>query len=267
MKLFRVLAYRETGNLGDAIQTYALARLLPSPLVGVFRDNVPPTPSDSIVIVNGWLGDRPPEDRRCLFAGVHLGLHRDEQASWIARSPFRIGARDPFTQEYLAQKGILSEMIGCATMTLPRYDGPRSGVWNVDVPEWAFPGVKSLSNSILPELSWPNQWADAVRRLDLLRTAERVNTLRLHVAIPCLAFGTPVVFPKLAIPYLFEPERISLLDAIGFEYDVPFTMDLNVLANCYRGFLSQELGIPITDLNSPEMPPPLWSDPMTPSSS
>ena len=60
------------------------------------------------------------------------------------------------------------------------------------------PGAEAVSNQI-PNLDCPTQWEMAVALLDRLRRAEVVYTSRLHIALPCLAFGTPVVFPAAAL--------------------------------------------------------------------
>jgi hypothetical protein len=68
----RVLIYRGTENLGDAIQTVALSRLLDGDLLGVYRDEAGASVDDEVpFVVNGWLGDHVTvDDRNCLFAGV-----------------------------------------------------------------------------------------------------------------------------------------------------------------------------------------------------
>ena len=57
----RLLAYHGTANLGDAIQTAAISRLLGGTLRGVYWHSLAATPPQpGPFVVNGWLGDTPP---------------------------------------------------------------------------------------------------------------------------------------------------------------------------------------------------------------
>lgn len=241
---YRVLAYRGSLNLGDAIQTYAMARLLPPPLSAVYRcavgDSMDP---NSPFVVNGWLGESGSEDSNCLFAGVYIGGSIEEQIAWIARSRFLVGVRDQATARLLQSNGVQSNVVGCATMTFPRYDGPRSGTFNIDVGELSPTGAVSMSQAIPLDMDWPAQWQLAQRRLALLRTAELVYTKRLHVVLPCLAFGTPVFVPKRVIGATFQPDRLLMLEELGVEYDRPFVTDISAHAQRFKCFISEQLCI------------------------
>src|ERR1700677_1178746 len=103
--MFRVLIYRGTANLGDAIQTVALCRLLGSQCAGIYRDEAfPREMADRPFIVNGWLGYgvTPKPLDNCVFAGVHLGQHEEHYLEWL-RGGSVVGARDPYTQRLLAK--------------------------------------------------------------------------------------------------------------------------------------------------------------------
>ena len=244
---YRVLAYRGTTNLGDAVQTAAISRLLGGPLTGVYRralGGASVAAGGRRFVVNGWLGDAPPaaDSGGCLFAGVFLGRRVPEQLNWLRTSSAPVGARDPVTQALLRCAGVKCELVGCATLTLGRYDGPRAGRYSVDL---AVPGTTSLSNTLSKDVSWAAQWDMALVRLDQLRTAEIVYTSRLHVALPCLAFGTPVVVPRHVRGAVFQPARLSLLDALGFAFDRPCTLDVEPWATRYVAFLSTHLGHPV----------------------
>ena len=238
--LFRVFIHEGTGNLGDAIQTIALCRLLGSGCVGTYRDRpIPATGAEIPLVANGWLGyHRPNLTSSAVFAGVHLARHEAAFAQWIAQSPSPAGARDPYTQGLLSAFRVPSEMIGCATLTLPRYRGVRQGRMAVDA---VAPGAETFTNQI-PNLDWPAQWALAVDLLDRLRRAEVVYTSRLHVALPCLAFGTPVVFPAAAFEAAGEKQRLSLLFDLPFAFDEPVTADVGPQAAGFTAFLTRALG-------------------------
>jgi Polysaccharide pyruvyl transferase len=238
---FRVFIHQGTGNLGDAIQTIALCRLLGSGCVGVYRDRpIPEAGAEIPLVANGWLGYHRPNlaTSAAVFAGVHLARHEAAFARWIAQSPSPAGARDPYTEGLLGTFGVPSEMIGCATLTFPRYRGVRQGRLAVDANR---PDTEAFTNQI-PNLDWPTQWAMAVTLLDRLRRAEVVYTSRLHVALPCLAFGTPVVFPSAAFEAAGEKQRLSLLFDLPFAFDEPVTADVGPQAERFTSFLTRALG-------------------------
>ena len=144
-------------------------------------------------------------------------------------------------------------MIGCATLTFERYRGVRNGRYSVDAgcPD----GTVQLSNSI-GAISWTEQWNLAVGQLDLLRRAELVYTTRLHIALPCLAFGTPVIFPLQKLTNISAKERFTLLNALPFCYDEAVEADVSDIARRYVQFLENAVGA-LRPCSSPQMPLPL----------
>ncbi len=252
---YRVFAYRSGGNLGDTIQTLALAGLLPGPLEGIYRDAADCLTPGPTFVVNGYLSESTPRSSDCLFAGIHVGARGSEQLDWMKHSDYPVGARDPATVRTLKKAGIESEMIGCATLTLPKYTGARSGCVRIDDHSPECELTQAHDN-----LPWYSQCECARQRLDLLRTAELVVTTRLHVVLPCLAFGTPVMFPAAARNKIFQRDRLSLLDALGFEYDKPNVIDVGAHARRYIAFLERNLKTSIVPLHHPEDPDPFsWS--------
>ncbi len=253
---FYVFRYEDSGNLGDAIQTHALCRLLGGPCVGIDRDREMPPDLDRRVplAANGWLGYRAhQEPANVLFAGVHLARHETAFRDWMRRSPYHVGARDPYTAGLLGSLSVPHELIGCATLTFERYRGPRHGRFAIDVP--AGPTDTPLTNTIGP-LPWPEQWSLAAERLNVLRRAQLVTTSRLHVILPCLAFGTPVVFPAAAFHDAFEKQRLSLLFHLGFPFDTAVQLDVQSHAAAYVAFLEANLG-PLQRTETPPLPAPL----------
>jgi hypothetical protein len=223
------------------IQTLALTRLMP-PMKGVFRHDLASAPTDRVFVVNGFLErDTPPRaGATCLFAGVSGPYERQNlYVRWLQRSPWPVGARDPATASRLKELGINAELVGCATLTLPRYDGPRSGIYCVDHEGTGTP----ITHNILRTLPVADQWDLANALLETYRTAEAVYTSRLHVALPCLAFGTPV-WLKRADRRVF-PSRFSLLEDLGVRLETLAVADVAPWAERYRGFLQRHLGIPI----------------------
>lgn len=244
---FAIFRYQGTRNLGDAIQTIALSRLLPGALFGIDR-GTGVGPKDVPWVLNGWLGDNrlPVESGRCVFAGVFVAHHHN--LPWLARSTAPVGARDPSTCDLLTAHRIAAEMIGCATLTFPRHDGPRTGTYAVDVagaPQLPR-GVQVLSHSIGTGLPWREQWSQALHALELYRRAEIVHTRRLHVALPCLAFGTPVVIHDPG-DVMEAKRRFSLLRALGVPYGEVITMDVTPMAERYRAFLARHAKLATAD--------------------
>jgi hypothetical protein len=239
----RLLLYSASGNLGDMIQTAAMSRLLPQS-VGIFRHRVHEMWHRELpFVVNGYLNQSiAPEDANCLFAGVFVGTcggdHRKAHYEWLRRSRFPVGARDPHTEATLRAEGIEARLLGCATLTLAPYSGPRSGVYSVDVDG---PG-KRITQKIARNMTYDAQWDGAIERLTLLREAEEVHTTRLHVALPCLAMGTPVMLHAPVRGRTLEPERFSILEAFGLPFDELVTMDTSTMRRTFTDFLRQNLG-------------------------
>jgi hypothetical protein len=219
----------------------ALTRLLPR-MTGVFRHDLGTAPLDRTFVVNGFLErDVPPRaGAACLFAGVSGPYERRKSyCRWLGRSRWPVGARDPATVRRLVAGGLDAVLVGCATLTLPRFDGPRSGVLSVDCDG---PGDR-ITHDISRTLSVEGQWRRALEVLDRYRTAEAVHTSRLHVALPCLAFGTPVSIAR-PDPRVF-PERFSLLEEMGVPYGRLTLRDVTREATRYRSFLERHLGVTI----------------------
>lgn len=241
---FKVFRYFGTTNLGDAIQTIALARLLPGKLVGVDRATGIDADLATRFVVNGWLGNnRMFVASRCLFAGVHLA--QAHNLEWFAGSPWPIGARDPWTLRECQGREVPARMIGCATSTFERYSGPRSGIYSVDLARnVSMPrAALRVTHTIAADLPWPDQWALALHVLDLYRRASVVYTSRLHVALPCLAFGTPVLLPSPGPPGSDTARRFGAAQAIGLRFDEVNEFDVSGPAADYRTFLEDSLGI------------------------
>jgi polysaccharide pyruvyl transferase len=255
--MLRVLIYKDSRNLGDAIQTLALCRLLGEKCYGVYRDlPIPDKCQESPLIVNGYLGFSafPLLPRNAVIAGIHIAGRERELSNWIRSSGEMTGARDPYTQHLLESARVKSEMIGCATLTFERYRGVRSRRYSIDVSPR--PNTITLTNSIGP-IPWKEQWELAETRLQQLRTAEIVYTNRLHVILPCLAFGAPVEFPLKALSGLFEKARISLLNAINFPYDAPVELDVSSFSERYCSFLERRLNRCLRPSRTPECPLPI----------
>jgi hypothetical protein len=246
-----VFAYHGTYNLGDAIQTYALTRLLPQPIACMYRHKMHQIKRDEMVVANGYLCDEPYQNEKTLFAGIYVGGSHDSYLKWIKKSPFKVGARDPFTVKYLKDRGITSEMVGCATTTLPRYVGARSGILSID------DGRNCPVTQDCSTVNWCSQWQMAIGSLEMMKRAALVVTKRLHVALPCLAMGTPVYIDSSVESEVLAPKRFSLLLEMGFKFNEAMSIDISPFAQKYVEFLSEGIGEAVVPREFPEMPCPL----------
>jgi len=198
-----------TGNLGDDIQAVALDALLPQVDLRVDRDRVCETASwspDVFWLVAGWFDHNPlahwrERNGRCLM----IGFHAQTEKALPKRVDHPIGCRDRWTYELCRRHGVPAWRSHCVTLTLqpPEPVTLRHGVLFVDVdPKW----YEHIPADILAEREesthtirtrlwrYPKERRRVAReRLALYASALLVVTRRLHVMLPCLAFGTPVV--------------------------------------------------------------------------
>jgi len=119
-----------------------------------------------------------------------------------------IGARDTKTLQFLRENGVPAFFSACLTMTLslPTVVKRDGGVLIVDVdvetqlrgvvPDEVLDGSTFLTQKLLGDDADDNvlRFVLAFERLLLYSRARLVITNRLHVAMPCVALGTPVIF-------------------------------------------------------------------------
>ncbi len=151
------------------------------------------------------------------------------------------------TVDYARQRWLDASLIGCATLTFPRYVGKRHGVYSVDYPG---PGAR-FSHTISRQDSVSKQWGAAMDALQRYRTAEAVYTTRLHVAFPCLAFGTPVY---LANPQdAWCPGRFTVFEQLDLPYNELVTTDVSEWGQRFLDFLRTHANLSV-DQEDPKMP-------------
>ena len=239
-----------TVNIGDDIQTIAAKRFLPDNAVAVDREFVSTFTHDSKVktLISGWFMHRkgggywdlpiPPPEKSWppasildpFFISVHFTgslfptLFSDENIEYLkAHSP--IGARDLSTLESLQQRGIPSYFSGCLTLTLENHCKERNEIiYLVDLDEKTVAYIQSrvlsptivLSHGkpVLQMLSPEHRLKYAEYILDLYRKAKCVVTTRLHAAMPCLAFETPVLLLDCVDPGCIDLRFTGLLELL-----------------------------------------------------
>jgi len=232
--MIAALKYTNTTNLGDDIQTLAASSWLPKIDTYLDRDFLREELNEnnkiSKLILNGWFTHNPEgfypltSDVKPLLISMHFAdksafgtnghnlLFKDGRLkSWlIEHGP--VGCRDTSTQDLLLSNGVPAYFSGCLTTTLKiSLDVVRNQdlVCAVDVslPEFFKQkfNIKYLTHRV------PNTLSDTSRRelakdfLSLYQSSRLVITSRFHVALPCLAYGTPVIF----IPYRQDDPRFT----------------------------------------------------------
>ena len=232
---FGVLAHKTTMNLGDDIQSYAAACLLPSVEVMVDREALNSFVTEDGkpvgLIMSAWYmwkkWNWPPSK---YIVPLMVGFHHFERSSikkglplmrehlngiggrWMSDySP--IGCRDTKTTELLTELGIDSYFSGCITLTLPKQSitaDAKTYICLVDVTDQVKSYIKKKltgTEIMIRELShvcdyrkstatWEQRSDIVEKRLQVYQNALCVITPRLHVALPCLAMETPVLLLK-----------------------------------------------------------------------
>lgn len=217
-----------THNIGDDIQSIAVTRFLPKNAVAVDREFINEFTYNSKVktVVSGWflhqagaywdlsrsppLRSWPPSSHiDPFFISIHFTgtflptVFSGENIDYLRKhSP--IGARDLFTLNELQKRGIPSYFSGCLTLTLENSCTKRNDIiYLVDLDQETIDFITARTSSpivvlthghsILQHLGTEHRLKYAQHYLNLYRSCKCVVTTRLHAAMPCLAFKTPVL--------------------------------------------------------------------------
>ncbi|BAM02230.1 polysaccharide pyruvyl transferase family protein [Phycisphaera mikurensis] len=232
MPRYGLLTY-ETANLGDDVQSLAARQYLPRVDELVNRDALGRSAEGDplTMIMNGWWlqnhADWPPPERISpLYVAFHAAKHARKSLTSEAslnhlRAHAPVGCRDQKTLELLEGCGVEAYKSACLTLTLRRPDpgASRRGTVFCDpfghdvkyrfhrkgeakYEAWLkqlgrgrnFDDATHLTNEIDPTMPAERRYALAEEHLARFANAELVVTCRIHCALPCLAFGTPVLF-------------------------------------------------------------------------
>jgi hypothetical protein len=221
MQRFALLCYN-TLNLGDEIQSIAASQFLPRIDDFIDRENTPayrsPDGNPVKLIMNGWYADwpaswPPSRDIAPLLISMHItrtkcisgAIPAEIMLQGAGLSYFRnrqpIGARDLDTLDLLQSRGLNAYLSACLCLTLKRPNvatNPGHLLMN-DVPAAVEEMVRKRAPSaetvsqITFETDRASRFGIALELLHKYAAASLVITSRLHCAMPCLAFGTPVV--------------------------------------------------------------------------
>lgn len=242
-----MLKYDYTRNLGDQIQSIAANKFIPHIDYFIDREELNNFYSDEKVktILNAWYfhfnSTWPPSDSiEPLLISVHINLNNEnvvktflsEESKDYLRQHGPVGARDQSTFNFFKENNVDSYFSGCLTLTLDKNPKIKNQDYIVtsDVPEEIITFLKSKTNKKIynvtqmaplnieklqePQISIYNskeKFILANSLLDLYQGASCVITNRLHVALPCLAFNTPVL---LINNYEYDVDRFSGLESL-----------------------------------------------------
>lgn len=212
-----VLAYPNSNNLGDYIQSIAATYCLEASPVKINREqlhtyNGPPVG----LIMNGWFMEQPrhwppAQNITPLFISFHLNptakhhMLQDEGIEYLKRHQ-PIGCRDIYTQRLLERLGIKAYFSACLSLTLKReYFVPqnteRRGILVISVLDRLLPkfrcgesvNTKNLYHDLVQIAKYPrkaNQYSSAAKRLEaflslqsepIIRQSQIVDTKSISV--------------------------------------------------------------------------------------
>lgn len=208
-----------TNNVGDDVQNLAAERFLPRIDALAQKDRLSQfQPNQKTkLIMNGWWTYRP---RRLvpgpnvdpLLVSMHFckGCHQEVANGRIRDFLLKhgpVGCRDEATRKFLEGVGIPAYFSGCLTLTLQRNPAiePNGYVVCVGLNDDLYKVVKKRTSRktmsiqrYVPMLYSQDTRMDIARAfLALYQGAHCVVTRMLHVALPCLALGTPCLFVDL----------------------------------------------------------------------
>ena len=226
---YGVVAYPNSINIGDDVQCLAAMTHLKQVDYFINRDTINEKVTNDKVklICNGWFSETPenwpPADNiDPLFISFHVTNEHNSNKK-IVNSKFYdyykkhepIGCRDYDTVDLFESIGIKAYFSGCLTLTLKNeYDYRTDDIYLVDpfykykitpkylrkaydtlVPEDYKKDVSIITHNDLLSMRTVEERLKRARGiLKKYATAKMVITSRIHVALPCLAMGTPVYF-------------------------------------------------------------------------
>lgn len=226
-------SFLEYGNLGDCIQNIAVEQIYEklgiasSELLQINRDDLPSyNGAECKLIMQAWFGNTNGTFPMLwsakispIFLGMHISNNNNTRQIFVKQKVYErmqqlhnIGCRDRNTRDFLLSHGVDAYFSGCMTLTFDkRHNKIKNGkIFVVDLQPKAArrlpKRIKSKSDFSITHLYKFNkhpitkQEARAFEQhardiLDRYKNeAKLVITSRIHVAMPCVAMGIPVVF-------------------------------------------------------------------------
>lgn len=235
---YGIMYYKNTDNIGDDIQTYTAIKFLPHIDYYIDREDlncfIPKEKEYVSMIMNGWFMHNkaawPPSPYiNPLLISMHFtclekidvgekylqGLGGDYL---INHQP--IGCRDIETRKRLTKNNIENYFSGCMTLTIKPFENieKQDYICLVDLDEKSAKIVKENTNREIREIThdvnpeeiskktFEERMKDVEELLKTYQASHLVLTNRLHVALPCIALGTPVI---LVHKENFEEDRLG----------------------------------------------------------
>lgn len=223
---YGLMYFKDTDNIGDDIQAYVAKRFLPHIDYYIDREAlscfIPDKKEYVSMIMNGWyiynkLAWPPSPYINPLLISMHFMTLEfvdigDTYLKGIGGDYLKehepIGSRDIATMEMLRKNGIDSYFSGCMTLTAPRFENiEKNGkIYVVDLKDNELEEkiknsttreIEFLTHDIDPketaQKSFEQRMNEVEELLKKYQGAHLVITSRLHVALPCIALGTPVI--------------------------------------------------------------------------
>ena len=249
----------KTSNLGDDLQFVVAREFLTSFGIETLCELDRDAPAFAIchkshkIFVNGWLSHEPLNfiDWNDFYSILPIGIHLTDfdQLPFFGNISERvlkkfkslnveIGARDLHTLFLLRNSGIPAYLSLCVSLTIERVIPlvKKNHYYLVDVPkkieldlQTKFPSeVLSGTNEIDIQSNWFEREVAVNRVIENIINAKVVITSRMHIALPALALGVPVLLLKTST----NDSRFSGYEALFHEFDqINYTKDefLNAL--------------------------------------
>ena len=221
------------GNLGDCMQSlgveniYQKADISPNELIFVNRDDIKNYTGKSChLVMQSWFGDYanvfplPWSDKITpIFIGFHLNDVNNTRQRFIREKiyekmkPYQpIGCRDRGTRDFLKSLGLDAYFSGCMTLTFDKRENtPTNGkTFIVDLDKKVMKKlpkkIKDKGNFSISHFYYWDEYPvtkqgaeefEQYARKILSRYKNEANlviTSKIHVAMPCIALGIPVIF-------------------------------------------------------------------------
>ena len=235
---YGLMYYKSTDNIGDDIQTYVARKYLPHIDYYIDREElsffVPKEKEKISMIMNGWfihnkLAWPPSPYINPLLISMHFKVLEDTDVGDAYLKNFGgdflkqygpVGARDFETIKRLEKNNIDAYFSGCMTLTLEKFCKikKKKKICLVDVSNEIISKVKENTNYEIEVLSHTlnqretekkninERMNDVEKILKKYQESKLVITTRLHVALPCIALGTPVIVLHKEV---FDEDRLG----------------------------------------------------------
>ena len=160
------------------------------------------------IVINGYSECSSLENKNVIINGCHrneilpqegifIGIHTEYNKIQNIKNGSLVGCRDIFTlNEIKKNKNIKGIFSGCSTITIPFYDGKRNGI------------VEYMNNDNEKCITFDEKLKMTNDLIDELKIKELVVTNKLHIAMICIAVGTPVIISSRNI----QKEQFSIFE-------------------------------------------------------